>query len=1026
MKNSGTITNPFPGLRPFSIKESHLFFGRKGQSETVLDNLIRKKFVAVIGASGSGKSSLVFCGTVPLLINNSSDEQWSIVQLRPGNDPVENLAGALTMMGTDSENSNADSRVAPIRKTLKNGKLGLIEAVRTIRRNPSEKFLILIDQFEELFRYRSSRKDQDGTDESGLFVNLLVAAVRQSEEPVYVVLTMRSDFIGECSRFQNLTELINNSNYLVPQMTREDFRAAITGPVEMSKASISDELVQQLLVELGDDPDQLPILQHAMMRTWDYWTSLNNPERSIGLSDYEAVGTMKKALSMHANEAFDELSVEGKQVCEYLFKTITEKGSDNRGIRHPTRVEVIAEIANAEPEQVIAVADKFRSKGRSFIVPAQDIDLDRHSVIDLSHESLMRIWDRLKIWVEEEAQAVNMYVRLAQAARMYQEGKTGLLRPPDLQLALNWRLKQQPTLTWAERYDPAFERAMVYLDTSEKDFRAEEENKIRMQRRALRRTRITALVLGVAAIISIGFMLFALDQRVKAEKQRLFAVEKQAEAEKQTKLAQDNFNRAESEKAKAEQNAEEARMQKEAADSAKVVAQVQQKIAEENATIAKQQTIIANNKTMEAEAQRKIAQNNESIANTEREKATNLRFLSIAQSMSVKSQQIDDDIDLKNLLALQAWLFNNKYGGSPRNADIYSGLYFALKSLDSTSYVVFQGHSQAVNDALFIDKQHFITAASDGTVRKWNLSDPHNPSEVLLFGTGINYSLALSSDKKWLACGTAGSGIYIINLTVSNQTPKILDNNQGKIKALVFSPDVDRLYSTGTDGRIVAWNIETGDTTIVGTPGSIINTLTFSPSGKTLAAGTKDGKILFYDPSAENPPVLFHEETNNPVMVLTYNHEGSLLLEGGQQGMVRLWDVQSKNVNIVLRGHTARLTDAQFSDNDSLIVTSSMDGTIHLWATAELNNQPVVYKDNEGFVYAVAFSPDSKMFVSGNLQGDFVIARPTNGETLVQNLCGKLHRTMTPEEWAVYVGQDIPYENTCPGVQFSSDVIVKK
>ena len=142
------------------------------------------------------------------------------------------------------------------------------------------------------------------------------------------------------------------------------------------------------------------------------------------------------------------------------------------------------------------------------------------SIIDLSHESLMRIWDRLKLWVEEESIAVQMYMRLSEAAALYQAGKTGLWRPPDLQLALNWRKEKQPTLTWAQRYEPAFERTMVYLETSEKEFIAEEQNKIRLQKRALRRSRIFAIVLGSAAIISLGFMVWAIMMQIDATKQK--------------------------------------------------------------------------------------------------------------------------------------------------------------------------------------------------------------------------------------------------------------------------------------------------------------------------------------------------------------------------------------------------------------------------------------------------------------------------------------------------------------------------
>ena len=206
-------------------------------------------------------------------------------------------------------------------------------------------YLLIADQFEELFRFKRSGKDDLTFNEAEAYVNLLVQAVRQTEVPVYMVMTMRSDFIGDCSQFQELTALINESNYLIPRMSRDDMKSAVTGPVAVGGAKIDPLLTQTLLNEIGDNPDQLPILQHSLMRTWEYWRTLGDFDRPLGLSDYDSIGRMEKALSEHANEAYDELDEEGKRICESLFKTLTEKGADNRGIRHPTRVEVIAEIA---------------------------------------------------------------------------------------------------------------------------------------------------------------------------------------------------------------------------------------------------------------------------------------------------------------------------------------------------------------------------------------------------------------------------------------------------------------------------------------------------------------------------------------------------------------------------------------------------------------------------------------------------------------------------------------------------------
>ncbi|NJM16548.1 MAG: hypothetical protein HC896_15285 [Bacteroidales bacterium] len=194
---------------------------------------------------------------------------------------------------------------------------------------------------------------------------------------------------------------------------------------------------------------------------------------------------MEKALSLHANEAFEELDEEGKRICRFVFTTLTQQGEDNRGIRHPEKVSAIANIAKASLKDTIAVIDKFRAPGRAFITPGTDVELTGDSVIDISHESIMRIWDKLKQWIQDEAESIQLYKRLSEASAMYQSGKAGLWRPPDLLIASNWRKKFQPNLAWAKRYDPAFERAMVFLDASESRYKNEERHKIKIQKKGI-------------------------------------------------------------------------------------------------------------------------------------------------------------------------------------------------------------------------------------------------------------------------------------------------------------------------------------------------------------------------------------------------------------------------------------------------------------------------------------------------------------------------------------------------------------
>jgi hypothetical protein len=173
--------------------------------------------------------------------------------------------------------------------TLRRGTRGLIQAVRQARLPEHDNVLVLVDQFEELFRFRRSRQVENSRDEAVAFVKLLLEAVTQSELPIYVVLTMRSDFIGECMDYPGLPEALNESQFLVSRMTRDELRSAITGPIAVAGARITPRLVLRALNDIGDDRDDLPLLQHALMRTWDHWAALGR-RKAIDLPHYEAVG----------------------------------------------------------------------------------------------------------------------------------------------------------------------------------------------------------------------------------------------------------------------------------------------------------------------------------------------------------------------------------------------------------------------------------------------------------------------------------------------------------------------------------------------------------------------------------------------------------------------------------------------------------------------------------------------------------------------------------------------------------------
>lgn len=1006
--------NPFPGLRPFGIEESHLFFGREGQSEEVLVKLSENRFVAVIGASGTGKSSLIYCGLVPILYGGfiaSAGSGWRIITSRPGSSPIDNIAGAIVKSTTSPDNQDErENKKSFYSAVLRSSSLGLVEALRFIPNSGKENILLLVDQFEELFRYKFNRKGQEALNEAGAFVKLLVEAVNQTEMPVYIVLTMRSDFIGECSNFQELTSLINRSNYLIPQMTRNDFRDAVEGPVAVGGAQIEPALVQELLNDVGDNPDQLPILQHSMMRTWDYWLKNSDKDKPIGISEYEAIGKMEKALSEHANEAYDELTEEGKRICEVLFKTITEKGADNRGVRRPTRLEDIAEIAKAKVEEVIVVIEKFRVAGRSFITPSYEIPLTPESIIDLSHESLMRIWNRLKVWVEEESLAVQMYQRLSEASSLYQQGKTGLWRPPDLQIALNWENKQQPTLTWAQRHNPAFERAMVFLHTSAKEFEAEEINKIKLQKRALQRSRIVAVVLGTASIISLFMWFYSQTQRVEAEKQKNNATRSGWKAGIQQRFAEQNAKEALEQKKIALTRTKEALKQKELADE-------QSLIAQRNAIEANNQKNIAFKKSQEADEQKKLAEKNASEALAQKtaaekaqQEAYTRRMLSIAQSMAVKSQQIDDDKDLKALLAYQAFAFNEKFQGVSQNPDIYSGLYGSIIAQNGRSFNLYKGHTDAVNSLVFdTNSSAYFSAGSDGNIFRWELTDSTKKPILLLNNKVVNRCIDISPDGNWLAFGTIGAGLGILDLKNKSSEPRYFPNLGVNINSLAFTHDNKSIIAC-SDSSLLEFSISSGAGIITGHAESIILSLTISKDDKTIAAGTKSGKIILWDRANGFRKDILFDEPKNQIPAVAFNHSGKVLASGGILGYLKTWDIKEKKMLSNVRQHSSRITDIKFSPDDKTIATSSYDNTVALWDASNLNAQPIKLKEHEFWVLSIAFNPFGDRLVSGSSKEDRLILWPVKTYEMASLVLKQIGRNFTQDEWTTYIGSDIKYE----------------
>ena len=536
------VVQPYPGLRPFEPDEALKFHGRETHTAELLRRLSQNRFIAVVGNSGSGKSSLVRAGLLPALHRGrliGATSQWRVCIMRPGDSPLKSLAQSLAALKVFSGDEDA------VLREVRRSSLGLVRAVRSSKFAPGESLLLVVDQFEELFRFVRERTEQDGGAEARLFVASLLEAADLSSAPVYVVLTMRSDFLGDCSQFPGLPEALNSSQYLIPRMTREQVRNAIEMPLRLVGARMSDKLVERLLNELGEDTGQLPVLQHALNRTFYEFEKKraagSGDIAEIGVEDYAAAGELKGALNAHAETLFDSLRSVG-QWTEKVFRCLTAIEEGGRKVRRPTRLDRMFDIVGAVDEEsrklVSRVVETYSHPSHAMLLWSGK-ELTGGSVVDISHESLIEHWERLKKWVGAEADAAGLYQNAAQDSVRKRRGAAARWRGQRLSEALLFIEKGPWNEAWADRLPDCgvgFREVKEFVEGEAVAQREEDEEKEARAARELEAER-KAKEDAEARAVAEGLAREAAETAAGAELRARQAAEAAAEAERKAKEA---------------------------------------------------------------------------------------------------------------------------------------------------------------------------------------------------------------------------------------------------------------------------------------------------------------------------------------------------------------------------------------------------------------------------------------------------------------------------------------------------------
>lgn len=886
IKNNDTSArNPFPGLRPFEPEESEFFFGREDDIYELLERLRRVRFLAVIGESGCGKSSVIRAGLIASLQDGFMVENgsaWRIAMMRPWQSPISQLATKLA----EPKALNA-AEPQPIEELLRRGALGIIEV---IRKYPiaDAKLLILVDQFDELITFMNNPRIEGAVDEARAFVKLLLEAAEQREYPIYIALTLRSELLGGTVALHGLPEAINRGLHLLPQMSREQLRDVIKGPVELSGVRIEERLVDRILNDLGDHYDQLPVLQHALMRMWSAWAS--GADKSIGLVHYEKIGPLENSLSKHAEGVYLDLDEDQQPLAEAVFRSITETVG-GQTVRNPlTFLKILESTKQTDEDKVRDVINEFRKDKRSFLLPGISQPLTTETVVDISHESLFRQWKRLKRWAEDEGLKKELYRQISESALLWEKkdlNDSFLFRGARLIEADNWAKDNGDKLNELEtrfleagrnlhrteihhrteeelskkiveegiRHGRAVEKgaARVYIDYSRRDIAF--VNHLRQALNSIGIETVMDLNIPLGAnwqkqvtdwmeeseafifVISPDSVrsasaLWELEYAFRLKKRVIPVVCRNVDVEfVPTSLAElqwiflrdeDEFNKA---------TATLGRAINTDLYWARTHARLSVRAADWERNARNKGLLLRGTELKEAEGWLAQAEANKQPI------ATMLQFqyiLASGRASYIRRKIVMTSLSAGVLLTVMISIFAvSQYAKARKSYEAREALKVVIRA------------RQDSGSALSPDGKLLFTVSKDGQGR---LTDINSGRPLLEVSAGDIRSATFSADGKFIAVGGSAGNVRLIELS-TRKVLSLSNEGGGNVMKLAFSPDAQLLATAGDDGETKIWNVgsQRQVLSLLSDERDGLQDVAFSPDGKNLVTTNSDGSIRLWD-----------------------------------------------------------------------------------------------------------------------------------------------------------------------------------